>query len=470
MNGGEDSSRGKTAARDEDTLLWAFYDLNVSPTGYDFATFLALAEMARRRGGHSAFHVVIVPAEGDGFWDRESYAASDKSTRLRRLLIPLAGLMRHCNGVTLASGRANAKAIRSSTHGRLFPSGYSVDRPVDDAYQWAHIMAALACGESLPGWRVPVQAHAVVSRWLDQHVGGRRPIVLTLREASYFSEQNSDVASWARFARGLDPDRYCPIVLRDTERVSENPPLELDGLLTFDAASLDVDLRAALYERAYLNMMSANGPMQLVWLNPKCRSIVVKLLNLASARSCPTPIRAMGFEPGRQPSGFPETHRIVWESDSPEALKAAFADMVRRIEQAGPGPSPPVNEESPFATARRLRQTGRAAAVSIYEHLLTSGRNRGAAAAGLMLANVQVPARLWRLSAGRYWRLRREAVRALGSALPQDSESLIELAQWCAVERRSNDAAMLCRRVLSLAPEHPHAHWLLGQMALEAGD
>jgi tetratricopeptide (TPR) repeat protein len=470
MNGAEGPSRGVRGGPDDGKLLWAFYDLGVSPTGFDFATVLALAEMARRRGGHAGFHVVIVPAEGGGFWDKESYDASLKSRRLEQLLIPLTGLMPNCNGVTVASDRGSAKALQRKARGQLFPAGYSVGQPVEDAYQWAHVMAALACGESLPGWRAPAQAQAQVSSWFGRHVGGRLPIVLTLREATYFEEQNSDLVSWASFARGLDPQRYCPIVLRDTERAFEDPPPELEGLLTFDAASLDVEIRAALYERAYLNMMSANGPMQLIWLNPKCRSIVVKLLNLASVRSCPTPIRAMGFEPGQQPSGFAETQRVVWESDTPEALADAFADMVRRIERASPGPSPPGSVESPFATARRLRQTGRAAAVPIYEHLLKSGPDREAAAAGLALANIQVPARVWRLSGVRLWRLRRAVARSIDGFASRDPDSLLELAQWCAIERRPNEAASLCRRALALAPEHPQAHYILGQLALEARD
>ena len=70
---------------------------------------------------------------------------------------------------------------------------------------------------------------------------------------------SGDASLLSAFARGLDSNVYCPVIIRDTEEASKSPPRALEGLLTCPEASLDAGVRAALYERAALNMVSANG-------------------------------------------------------------------------------------------------------------------------------------------------------------------------------------------------------------------
>ena len=37
-------------------------------------------------------------------------------------------------------------------------------------------------------------------------------------------DRNSDLSEWLAFAEGIDPDIYCPIFVRDTERCFERQP------------------------------------------------------------------------------------------------------------------------------------------------------------------------------------------------------------------------------------------------------
>src|SRR5215469_2479601 len=122
------------------TLL-AVYDLSVSPTSFDLTTFLALADLHRRRSANGAMHVIFVPAPGAGFWGNESFDVEQKRWRMRNLLVPLCSLWPSCRGVTVLAKRDEARHWLRRARGQIFPVGYRLDRPVTDVFQWAALAA-----------------------------------------------------------------------------------------------------------------------------------------------------------------------------------------------------------------------------------------------------------------------------------------------------------------------------------------
>lgn len=445
---------------------FAFYDLSVSPTSFDFATFLVLADHHRRKVGLDHLHIVIVPAAGTRFWENEPYEASYKEWRLNHLLVPLVELLAITGKVTVARDRDHAASL-ARDGGVFFPEGYSIRRPVDDAYQWAHIVAARACDEPLPTWRAPDMAQAQVRAWLAARAGGRRVISITLRSASYYPENNADLAAWAAFAQGLDPALWLPVVVCDTEDARGMMPETIGGLTLFPEAALDVRLRAALYEQSWLNLSVATGPMMLMWLNPACRFLVFKLLNLENFRSTPTPLRGMGIEPGGQIIGATMHQRLVWKADRADIIKAEFDAMVARIE-AEPDPRERVTED-PYVTARRLRDTARLdPAARIYRHILAT-QGDPAAAFSLSLIELRRPGRSRALRIARAARwfgegLARSARRSWRTA-DEGAEIGAALDRW----RLTASAARVWRDVLDRDPHHPLALHGLGLIALKAG-
>ena len=91
--------------------------------------------------------------------------------------------------------------------------------------------------------------------WLHSHIGERKGVTITLRESTYNENRNSDLSEWLAFAKSVNPDIYCPIFVRDTERCFEPLGSEFDNLVTCPIASVNLPLRMALYEESWVNMM-----------------------------------------------------------------------------------------------------------------------------------------------------------------------------------------------------------------------
>src|SRR3569833_2072333 len=82
---------GKERHTDLANTLYAFYDLEILPLTYDVATFLALADLERKRLGLARLHVVVVPPHErrKSLVDRGWPAAEFYDQRLLGILLPL---------------------------------------------------------------------------------------------------------------------------------------------------------------------------------------------------------------------------------------------------------------------------------------------------------------------------------------------------------------------------------------------
>lgn len=486
----------------EQRELVAFYDLSVAPTSFDFATFLTRVEWRRRELGAKRFRVAIVPASGTGFWDREPFSLEAKRSRLQSLLLPLGDLFPECSGVEVCSSREEAEKLARDRRFLHFPDGYTTRAPTPDTFQWAHIVAARICGDELPGWSAPAASRREVSEWLGLQGAVGKVVSITLREASYYTANNSRVSEWGRFARTLSRNGFFPVIVRDTERADEPTPLDLRGIPIYREAALDVRVRAALYARSWLNLSVATGPMMLMWLDPRGHSVVWKLLNPENFRSTPTPIRSMGIEVGGQLPGLSASHRLFWREDSREALEAGFDAALARLstdDELKP------EQEPPLVTAQRLRDTARLEpACRIYRHLeqldpgdpfpvygrcLAELRRpdrprweralRGSAlfararARSRRLANASVHELLEHALCHERFGLRASAERVYRRVLeaaPQQPLALQRLGVAELRRGRSEVAVALLERAVEQDPYRPECHWHLGRALRAAGD
>ena len=95
----------------QSNVLYAFYDLQVSPTTFDIIPFLVLADQERINCSCDYLHVVIVPGPEDGFREGtvEAYrhngfkniGADYLESRLRNILVPCCWLIPSCKQITI---------------------------------------------------------------------------------------------------------------------------------------------------------------------------------------------------------------------------------------------------------------------------------------------------------------------------------------------------------------------------------
>ncbi len=317
------------------SVLYAFYDLGISPVTFDLVQFLVLAEAERRKLECDALHVVFVPGPKDGFSSVEVSVYRKLGQldcdpdlmcwRLRNILVPLCWLIPSCRQLTVCSSVEEAQILERLVAKDIFPRGYTVQFP-KESYSLFQLTTAWPKGyiQATP------QAKRFVAVFLSK-IDKRKIIMISLRNCSYQSERNSNIKAWAEFIRNLDLDIYYPIIINDTWTTFEPLPPEC-GLRVFEEASWNMELRAALYELSYLNLSVSCGPFMLCVFNSRTRYLMFKMLSQPNLERF---FRSEGLEPGSQYRHAGPFQRVVWKDDTFPVIREEFDKMCDKIDNGG---------------------------------------------------------------------------------------------------------------------------------------
>ena len=319
-----------TARPSSRDTLYFFLDLEVSPITFDVVTFLATAELYRRRHGLKDIHVILVPGTVGGLREEGADFAAAMGPearwwRLHNLVIPIFRLLPSCTGYTVCSSRREAYTSWFAGAAHVFPEGYSVAFPT--LSERRGVSDAAHAGEAvLPMLRATPQALDHMRRFLEPRAAGRRVVVLNLRRFDYMAGRNSNDANWIAFARELDKSRWMPVFVLDTAVALDPKPPELEEFVVCDAVPFNIELRMALYELVDLTMSVAQGPMELCWLNHRCNyAMFVK--PGSSAHTTDESYRERGYDIGKGPPFMASNHRWVWEYDELHIIRSVFAEI-----------------------------------------------------------------------------------------------------------------------------------------------
>ena len=320
--------RDKTAAP-----LLAVYDLAVSPLTFDILLFLTAAEIARLDCGAPAIHFVLVPPGDARAYGNLGIASADNlAWRSRQITLAATALMPSVMAISVCSSRATADDLLSRHAGPRYPEYYSVGRPVA-GFTAAETGAAVLRGDDVPSLGASPQALAYADNWLRSFAGGKRPVSITLREADNAAAKNSNLDLWASFIASLDREIYFPFVIRDTDRVFETTPAALGGVAQFALAAVNLELRAAIYERSYLNLIGSNGATGLCLFDRDIRALIFNIGVPGWSDTTPEAFRqSFGIEPGMQLHHTQPHQRMVWGAESLQSIQRHFDLMARYID------------------------------------------------------------------------------------------------------------------------------------------
>lgn len=411
------------AALGREDRLYAFYDLEVSPVSFDFVGFLTMAEVERKALGLESIHVVIVPGK-EGFRQGDSRPLEQLELRLKNIVLPMARFLPSNVNLTVCAGREEARLLEAFTARRIFPYGYRVAEP-KSCYMCGEMVRLHKEGHHLPSLRAPADARGFIAQWLRDVARDRKVVTITLRESSLEPARNSLLAEWVRFAKGLDPEVYLPVFIRDTEASLKPVPRALQGLTLFPEIPWNLDLRLALYELSFLNLGTNNGPFGMTDLCPQVRYLMFKVIVSGGIVTSLRFHEEQGVSVGESLPFSGPFQKWVWEDDRYPAIQREFEAMAARLE---------VHDAELRETSRRTEADA--------ERLADAGRLE-------------------------------EGLTRAEAALAEDSNnpSLLHLkARLLHRMDRLAEAKGVLVELIQLAPEHWEGYYLLGRICRETGE
>jgi hypothetical protein len=274
------------------------YNLASGPCSFDFLAWLQIQQMRRNREGVQTPLQVAFAMGTDQNLDRCLITDQRRTMyeNVMRALIPMMGAVEVPIIQLLKQGPAR------------WPETYTLNAAVE-LYQQGVPMPKLTPADT-------------AVEMVDKYLAGRRPVVITLREASHWPHRNSNIPEWLKFCDYLSGKGEDVIIVRDTAKADE----PFGAYHTCPPASKEINSRVALYQRAKVNMFAANGPCTLCFFLDNPWFLIGPL---DPSRAYP-PGCAEWWYPhhGIQAySQFPwsgPNQRIIWELDTADTLIAAW--------------------------------------------------------------------------------------------------------------------------------------------------
>ncbi len=275
----------------------AIYDLRSMPASYDILTFLVVAK------SKGVDHIIFIPEFGP---NRKPYSIDEKQFRLTHVLYPICSLM----GLdySIDSGK------NLTEYGEIEWS----DKP--------HFLCeSLKEYKNNPNlhWPQPSgRAKEIVRKEFPEP-----PVVITLRE-TYTEGRNSSLNEWLAFGDYVYESNEI-VFVRDTSKWNELLPDEEFSLLsTFPIASIDLDIRLALYQHAKINFSVGGGPTILLHYSQEIPYRTFKIAYDGYKSSSSKFLTEMGFPPGSQFPWHTGNQKIVWGEDTYENLKREYDQWI----------------------------------------------------------------------------------------------------------------------------------------------
>ena len=318
--------------------LRAFFDLQTHPVTFDIGNFLVMAEAARVRAGCSHIRIYVLPGLMEGFRNtKDGHSADHSRHRVSSIVLPAMRFLPSCAGVSVLTDRASALDLIPDDPELVYPENYRLDRP-NHGYLYDQLNALADQGTDLQPLTATDENHRHLRGWLERHgLQHDKLVTITLREATYQTDRNSNLDAWGKFCAFLKSEGYQPIVMRDFDVMYEPAPQELEEYPFCDVANWDLGLRVALYEHAKLSFFVNNGPLVMCFFNRNVSFLVAKWIT-ETIRVTSTAFRIRNNDPiGRDYKFLNDRQHIVWDNDDFSVLVESYRKFFGSVAEEAEG-------------------------------------------------------------------------------------------------------------------------------------
>jgi hypothetical protein len=318
-----------TSVRSED-VLYVVYDLSYFPATFDAVTFAIHAEIERSKRNKKYIHLLVIPNQPEhetGIAINVMHDQHDIDWRVNNIVIPTFQLLKNTIGASKLSCRSEARFILNDQKA-IFPDDWDVAGTKKLPRELELIKFRRDYGP-LCFFEAPPQARKVVDQYLNNRAKGKKIVVITLREYTDQPKRNSRIEDWARFVKNLDLNLYHPVIVPDTNAIFSKSLSFFNGADVFEIAALNLHIRYALFERAFLAMGVSNGPVYLQNFLGSLNSVVFQHVIEEYPATTIEVIEKNGRKFGEHsPYRSHDKQITFWGVDTYENIKKCFNEVI----------------------------------------------------------------------------------------------------------------------------------------------
>lgn len=244
--------------------LYCSYELLHSPITLDFLHFLVFAEIVRKHCGFPKLMVIISFGDGRTFrkhTEKDHVLDQDeKMCEVRHVIEPPCWSLPSCVGTWICVDRAEMIRFHSLlTNDNIFPINYALDKP-KVAFTVRQLVHLHKHNQDVKVFRAPAIAKRKIDEWCKIVKIDRPLVVLSIRYDQFHQWKNVVQATFEEFQQYLFDEGFAVAVIPDTYLFIHGViPRVKPGVSIFFQGALDFEVRAALFERAFMTISKHGG-------------------------------------------------------------------------------------------------------------------------------------------------------------------------------------------------------------------
>ena len=295
------------------------YDTLLSPVTFDFLHYLYCTDQLREKSGKEKIDLLLILRSNLIYSREKTYISAigndNINWRINNIIIPIFKLFTASGRIYILDNKEAHEIIKR--YRNIQPNGYEYATPVTAAQRLDSPDLFFS-----PAILVPDTARKIIDTYFPSS-DNRRLVTITLRSYNYITARNSNIKAWVEFASEIDPLKYRVVFIPDASADGVLTHKEANKFETFDSACWNIELRAALYQRAWMNMGVVCGPLTISALMDKPLTIMIDRI-MDYPEEYQKHILSQGITPGKPPIFYSKSCRFYLGRDEKEIITKIF--------------------------------------------------------------------------------------------------------------------------------------------------
>ena len=316
--------------------IYAFLDLNNFRSTFDVVGFLLYCKVKSLNKKLTLFiientpqEVLINPAKEMGFLGNIS-SVNLRTDNIVKISLDLVENFRP--KIVYVSDRNELNQFLSLNPDQKIPSTASIDKLIEWDDYYIYLKNYYIKNNTRPTLKSPKHYSELIKMFIKKNEISKKIVTITIRDCSYFASRNSNIQNWKKVYKYLEENNYYPIILDDMENLSvQNKKNSLDGYNQYFYANIDLRVRLALYEEAYMNLSVSSGPSNLLIYSKYCKFLIFKFFvnDEQTPASLKNVEKIMGLKKNEQYTFFNKHQKLVWDpDDNPDLIIKNFNKII----------------------------------------------------------------------------------------------------------------------------------------------
>ena len=314
-----------------------FIDRSSHAVNFNYLEYLIYAHLISKK--RKVILVILPESEAKNTYEKDLNIKSSNDLRFETILKGLIEIIDGFNpSIFICKNRTDAIDFFSFPENQKFPKNASYDKVNFEYISVGNLCKNIQNQKKKGLIKAPIYAKDFVDKILLKNIK-KKIVTISIRQndqiagAKYNFYRNSDITTWLRFSEWLrNNTEFETIIIPDIELLNLKSDL-FEGNNVFREGALDLKLRIALYEKAYVNLSIAAG-FSSILLYSSCNFLVFKVgdkrIESNGANSASKTAMDYNIKEGAQLPIFNPRQKLFWGQNTEEFefIKKSFLNFV----------------------------------------------------------------------------------------------------------------------------------------------